>query len=674
MKNWVADTPDSDIIHRLEKDCCVNYLTATVLASKGFRTAGEVTESLQTSRLSNPFLITDMQKAVDIINHAIDNNEKICIYGDYDCDGIMSTVIMYSYLREIGADVIYYIPERSEGYGLNVKAIDDIHEQGVNLILTVDNGISAVDEAEYIYSIGMKLLITDHHQQGETLPRAEAILDPHRHDCESVFKDMCGAGLALKLVSALDGGNYTIAIEQFADLAALATVADVVPLISENRYLVSCGMRLIENTDRPALMALKEVCNIKKSVDTDAIGFRIAPRINATGRFGSPKYAVKLFLCEDYDTALVMAKELDELNEKRRKAESSITDEIYRITKENPDIVRERVIFICGKGWHHGVIGIVASRIEERFGKPCFIATESEDGEIRGSARAFGEFSVFDALTYASETLEKFGGHKSAGGFSIKSGRTEDFKNLLEEYALENHKKMPVFTLRANAVLNAGMINMKNLNELKLLEPYGEGNTRPYFIIENALINEVIPLSDGKYSKLRFELERRRFEAPAFSISADSLVVQSGDVCDMIVKLDKNEFNGNTSVGIFVQDIRPHGFNQSKYFAGREIFESFMRGEELPENYYSAMLPTRNEAVMIYKAISGAGIYSDKLFMKFCPQINYCKFLIIIEALRQLDIITVSSSDSVIKRTVTDKKSDFYSAPVISALMEKTGR
>ncbi|MBD5159468.1 MAG: single-stranded-DNA-specific exonuclease RecJ, partial [Ruminococcus sp.] len=413
---------------------------------------------------------------------------------------------------------------------------------------------------------------------------------------------------------------------------------------------------------------------IKKMVGTDTIGFSISPRINATGRFGSPKNAVRLFMCEDYDTALVMAKDLDELNAKRKNEENIIINEIYRITDQKPEIVRGRVIFICGKGWHHGVIGIVSARIEEHFGKPCFIATESEDGEIRGSARAFGEFSVFEALTYASGTLEKFGGHKSAGGFTIKSGRTEDFKNLLEEYALENHKKMPVFTLRANAVINAGMINIKNVNELKLLEPYGEGNERPYFIIQNALINEVIPLSAGKYIRLRFELEGRSFEAVSFLISPDSLIVQSGDVCDMIVKLGIKEFNGKTSIDIYVQDIRPHGFNQSKYFTGREIFESFMRGEELPENYYSAMLPTREEAVMIYKSISGAGISSDKLFMKFSPKISYCKFLFAVEALRQLGIITVSTSDNVIKKTVTNKKSDFYSAPVISALMKKNGR
>ncbi|MCM1316014.1 MAG: single-stranded-DNA-specific exonuclease RecJ [Prevotella sp.] len=674
MIKWIANNPDSDIIQKLMKGCCVTSLTATVLASKGFSTAEEVMKSLKIKELSNPFLIKDMQKAVDVINSAINNGEKICIYGDYDCDGIMSTVIMYSYLKEVGADVIYYIPERSEGYGLNVNAIDAIHSEGVQIILTVDNGIAAVSEADYIYSLGMRLVITDHHQQGETLPQAEAIIDPHRHDCTSPFKYMCGAGLALKLVAALDGGNYTIALEQFADLAALATVADIVSITGENRYLVSYGMRLIENTDRPALMALKEICKIKKSVDTDSIGFRISPRINAAGRFGSPKQAVELFLCEDYENALSMAQNLDELNEKRRREEAVIMNDIYRIIDENPDIVRERVIFICGSNWHHGVIGIVAARIEEHFGKPCFIATETSDGEIRGSARAFGEFSVFGALSYAAETLEKFGGHQSAGGFTIKSGMKEDFKNLLEKYALENHKKMPLLTVCADAVLTSEMINIKNINDLNLLEPYGEGNEKPCFIIENAFINEVIPLSDGKHSKLRIEIEKRRFEALAFFTSPDSLIVKSGDLCDMVVKLSINEFNGNTSINFIIQDIRPHSFQQNKYFSARDAFESFTRGEELPANYYRAMLPTHSEAVMIYKAISGAGVSSDKLYMKFCPALNYCKFSVAVEALRQLGIITVSSSDSVIKKTVTDKKSDFYSAPVISALMKKTGR
>lgn len=670
MKKWTAYNSERSIVQKIMSGLSVTPLTASVLASKGYSTPEEVMKNLYVSELSDPFLIKDMREAVDVINSAVDNGERICIYGDYDCDGIMSTVIMYSYLSEIGADVMYYIPERSEGYGLNTDAIDRIHESGAQIILTVDNGISAIDEAEYIYSLGMKLVVTDHHQEGDTLPRAEAVVDPHRHDCESPFKYMCGAGIALKLVAGLEEGDYTLAMEQFADLASIATVADIVSLTGENRFLVSYGMKLIDNTDRPSIMALKEVCKINKSVDSSAIGFRIAPRINAAGRFGSPKTAAELFLSESYEEALDIAKDLDALNEDRKNSETQIINEIYRMIDENPDIIRERVIFICGKSWHHGVIGIVASRIEEHFGKPCFIASEN-DSEIRGSARAFGEFSVFDALTYASETLEKFGGHVGAGGFTIKQGMKEDFHALLEKYALENHKSMPLFTIQADAVLLPNMINVDTVEELGILEPFGCENETPKFLINNARINEIIPLSEGKHSKLRIETGCCRVDALAFFKSPDELMVKKDDMCDMIVTLGINDFRGNKSINLFIYDVRPHRFEQNKYFSAQSAFEAFTRGEELPANYYRNMLPTRDETAVIYKCIPDSGISSDSLYMKFCPALNYCKFSVAIEALRQLGLITFSFSDSVIKRVKTTGKSDLNSAPILISLRQK---
>ncbi len=674
MKNWIEYKPDMNVVKKIMSGLSVTQLTATVLASKGYSTPEEVIANLKVSGLSDPFLIKDMEKAVDAINSAFYNGDRICIYGDYDCDGIMSTVIMYSYLSAIGADVIYYIPERSEGYGLNTDAIDTINERGAKLILTVDNGISAVAEAEYIYSLGMKLVITDHHQQGEILPRAEAVVDPHRNDCESPFKYMCGAGIALKLVSALEGGDYTFAMEQFADFATIATVADIVSLTGENRFLVSCGIKLIDNTDRPSIMALKEVCKIEKAIDTSTIGFRIAPRINASGRFGSPKTAMELFLSEDYEEALSIARELDAMNEERKSAETAITNDIYRMIDENPDIIRERVIFICGKDWHHGVIGIVASRIEERFGKPCFIASEN-DGEIRGSARAFGGFSVFGALTYASETLEKFGGHLGAGGFTIKQGMKEEFHALLEKYALENHKSMPLFTVKTDAVLSPNMISIDTVNELAMLAPYGYENEIPKFLIENALVNEIVSLSDGKHSKLCIETGGCKMEAMAFFKTPEELMVKKGDTCKMIVTLGINDFRGNKNVSLIINDVRPQKFEQEKYFNAQNAFEAFLRGEELPPQYYKRMIPTRDETVWIYKCITDKGISSDalymKLYMKYCPLLNYCKFSVAVEALRQLGLVTVSFSDMIIKRVKISGKADLNSAPILISLKEK---
>ena len=437
MKKWNISVPDKNAVSKLMIGCGITSLTAAALVQKGYSSPDSVMQKLNVDELSDPFLIKDMQEAADTINDAIDNNQRICVYGDYDCDGVMSTVILYSYLLEAGADVIYYIPERSEGFGLNKKAIDKISADGAELIVTVDNGISAIEEAEYIYSSGMKLVVTDHHQQGEILPRAEAIVDPHRNDCFSTFKFMCGAGIALKLVAALDGGDYITALEQFGDLAAIATIADIVSLTGENRFLVSYGMELIQNTDRPALIALKKVAGLdEKPLNSDSISFGLAPRINAAGRFGSPKTAAELFLCDDYDEALAIAQSLDKLNNERKKAEADIINEIFTMIADDPSLIRGRVIFICGKNWHHGVIGIVASRIMEHFGKPVFIASES-NGEIRGSARSFGDFSIFSALNSAAEVLEKFGGHPSAGGFTIKWARLKNSPYSLKDMLLK---------------------------------------------------------------------------------------------------------------------------------------------------------------------------------------------------------------------------------------------
>ncbi len=675
MKKWNVCVPDKSIVSKLMIGCGITSLTAAALVQKGYSSPDSVMQKLNVDELSDPFIIKDMKEAANTINEAIDNGQRICVYGDYDCDGVMSTVILYSYLLEVGADVIYYIPERSEGFGLNKNAVGKIAADGAKLIVTVDNGISAVEEADYIYSSGMKLVVTDHHQQGETLPRAEAVVDPHRNDCFSTFKYMCGAGIALKLVAALDGGDYTMALEQFGDLAAIATIADIVSLTGENRFLASYGMNLIRNSDRPALMALKKAAGLdEKPLNSDSVGFGLAPRINAAGRFGSPKTAAELFLCDDYDEALAIAQKLDKLNNERKKAESDIINEIFEMISKSPSLIRGRVIFICGKNWHHGVIGIVASRIMEHFGKPVFIASES-NGEIRGSARSFGEFSIFSALQSASEALEKFGGHPSAGGFTVKMGMTEKFSELLEKYAFENHKIMPVMTVTADSPLNPTELTLQNIEGLNVLEPFGADNEKPLFFIGNAEITDIVPLSAGAHSKLKIKFGFAQSDVLVFRSPPDSLCVKKGDFCDLIVTLGTNNFRGNVSINMIAQEIRPADFKQSKYFAAFSAFESFLRNEELPHAYYASMLPVRDDVVKIYLMIPDNGINSDTLYLKLNdPAINFCKFSVSIEALRQLGLIKMSYSDSKIYRVKVTHKADLNSAPILVSLRNKVGK
>lgn len=673
MKKWSVKQFDNSLISKLSLNCGISELAAATLAAKGYSSAESVMEKLEINELSSPFLIKDMQAAADTINDTVENGQRICVYGDYDCDGVMATVILYSYLYEIAADVTYYIPERSEGYGLNKNAIEKLHSDGIDLIVTVDNGISAIDEAEYIYSLGMRLVVTDHHQQGEQLPRAEAVVDTHRRDDCSPFKYACGAVIALKLVAAMDGGDYTFALEQFGDLAAVATVADIVSLTGENRFIVKNGLQLIENTDKPALIALKEVCGISnKKPDSTSIGFGIAPRINAAGRFGSPSTAMELFLAESYEEALPIAQELNNLNMKRREAENSIISEIYAMFDRNPQLLHERVICVCGKDWHHGVIGIIASRIVERFGKPCFIASE-ENGELRGSARSFGSFSVFGALTYAADVLEKFGGHVGAGGFTIKSGMSDEFGRLINRYALENHKEMPSYELSADYSLQPRQLTIENVRGLDVLQPFGTENEKPLFLIENAEITGIIPISNNIHSRIVIKFGNNTFDAMKFRTSPDQLPVVRGDMCDMIVALEVNTYRDKTSLSLIISDIRRHDFPQNKYFAALNSFESHMRGEELPANYYPSMLPSREDAATIYRLIQLDGINSEQLYFKICNKINYCRFCFAVEAMKELGLITCSCSDSVIRRVAVTQKADFNSAPVLNGLKSRIG-
>ncbi len=671
MKKWKIGNCQKEIISVLMSGCGVTSLTAAALANKGYSSPESVFRDLDPSELSDPFLITDMQRAADIINEAIESYQRICVYGDYDCDGIMSTVILYTYLLESGADVTYYIPERSDGYGLNKNAIMELSQQGTELIITVDNGISAVEEAEYIYSLGMKLIVTDHHRQGEVLPRAEAVVDPHRHDCLSTFKHLCGAGVALKLVAALCGGDCTFALEQFGDLAAIATIADVVSLTGENRFLVSYGLELIKNSDRPAIIALKNICLPDSSeIDSRSVSFGIAPMINSSGRFGSPKKAAELFLCEAPEKASAAAEELHELNNMRRQEEKRIMDEIFAMIENDPMLIRGRIIFISGKGWHHGVIGIAAARIMELFGKPCFIASE-ENGELRGSARSFEGFSVFEALTYASDALEKFGGHPGAGGFTINQGMADEFRRLLEEYALKNNKVMPVMTLSAATAVRPEELNVKNVGGISLLEPFGMDNEKPLFNISNALVTDIVSYSGGRHSGIMMKVGSNSFRGVYFRMPPHELSAFKGAKCDLMVTLELDHYRDDERLSIIVRDIRYSGFDQDAVFNALSAFEAFLRGEELPPAYYRRMLPSRDEAVRIYKNIPEFGISADNLFMRLKDNsLNYCKFSAAVEAMRQLGLVNVSA-ESKITRIKNTHKTDLFSAPVLSALSEK---
>ncbi len=671
MKKWIIRKPDKEIAEKIERETDLSSLCAEVLAGRGFESAKDAAEKFFNDKLSDPFLLRDMQEAVDIINEALENADKICIYGDYDCDGITSTVMLYSYLECMGADVFYRLPERHEGYGLNPDVVREIADQGTKLIITVDNGISALPEAELIYELGMKLVITDHHLPGEELPLAEAIVNPHRKDCPSIFKNLCGAGVVLKLIAALEDGDYQTAVNEYCEIAAIGTVADIVELSGENRYIVSQGLRLMENSERCGIKALIQKSGVKFPLTSTAVAFGLAPRINASGRFGSPTLAARLLLTEDEEEAVMLANELNKLNENRKKTENDIIDNISLTINSNPEITCNRVMVLSGNNWHHGVIGIVAARIVERFDKPCFIITIEGD-EARGSARAFGDFSVYKTLDYCSDVLLKFGGHMGAGGFSLKTSDIPEFERLIQEYADKNFSTMPVPELTAEKLLMPTEITVENIDDLKILEPYGEGNPQPVFALAGAEVMQIIPLSNGLHTKLKIKYGNIFLDMLLFRHSPDEVQLKDGDKADFMATLETRVYKERKSISIIVKDYRKSGMQQSKFFAARDAYEKFRRNEQLPDAYYKKICPDRDELIPVYKAISSGKCSTETLYMSVASDsMNYCKLNLCVDIFKELGLINVNHFSNEITAVKNPVKTNIDNSEILKSLRSR---
>ncbi len=672
MKKWKIASPDKKIAENLSKNGGISMLCAEVLAARNIKSLEEAAQLLNCDGLSDPFMLQDMQVAVDVINEAIDSGVPICIYGDYDCDGIMATVILYSYLLELGVDVTYYIPERDEGYGMNEAAVRKLKEEKVGLIVTVDNGITALKEAELIYELGMRLVVTDHHQPLEELPRAEAVVDPHRSDCPSPYKKYCGAGIALMLVAALNDGDYTIAMEAFAELAAIATVADVVDLSGENRFLVQRGLMYLANIERPGLLALMEKSGVLgKPLTSTSLAFSIAPRINAAGRFSSPSRAVCLLLAEEQDDANKLVDELELCNRARKEEEEKILLEVEKQIARQPYLLSERVLIFAGKNWHHGVIGIAAARLQERFGKPVFMITIEESG-ARGSARSFGEFSVFDCLNACREHLTKYGGHPGAGGFSLEKESIPEFIKSIAKYSAEYFPEMPVLTVKADKLMLPVDMTIENIGGLSVLEPSGAGNPSPVFALCHAVLKELVPLSGGVHTKLKLIYGTMAIEALLFRVSPENVNLKPEDMCDLLVSAGINTYNGRKSISLIVQDYRRSGVKQAKYFAALSAYDKFVRDEELSKAYYAAISPKREELVAVYKSIGEKAIDIDALFMRMQSiDMNYCKLRIALDIFNELGLVSIDLYNGTVKKIHIDGSVNLEDSVLLSKVRKK---
>lgn len=660
LKRWKIGEPDSKKAEQLRRQGSISQLCAEVLVSRGIENIERAAELLNVSEMTDPFLLKDMDRAVERILAAVDSGERICVYGDYDCDGVTATVMLTDWLLCAGADVTWYIPTRKEGYGMREEQIRRLHDEGVSLIITVDNGISAIDEAKLIRELGMELVVTDHHRAGDVLPEAAAVVDPFRPDCTSPYKTICGAVVVLKLISALDGGEWEPALEQFGDLAALATIADVMPLDGENRFIVQTGLKLLANTDRMGLISLMAVCGMAdgEPITAQNAAFQLIPRINAAGRFATATLAAKLLLTDDPEEAQILAGEIHSLNQERRATEQEIIDQILDEIRRAPELLHARVLVFAGENWHHGVIGIVAARLMERFGKPCFLMAREADG-FRGSARSFGDFSVFECLKACASHLLRYGGHTGAGGFTVTESEKDAFCMAIQSYAAEYNPVMPVMTAEAVRALDPQTLTPENVEGLSILEPFGMGNPKPMFVLNQMLVTEVLPLSGGVHTKLRLRSDNVQHEVLMFRFRPEETGITSGMQIDVLISADVKEYMGRQSLTLRVEDWRISQAAQEQAIAAQAAYDAYCRGEKLPSPaYYQRMCPHRKDLVTVYQLVQRMPMTISQICTLLKDKgMNRCRARMIADIFRELNLLSYDAvTETLAKCSVTQKR------------------
>ncbi len=556
-KKWSFYEVEQEKINEISNKYNITKLLAQILVNRGITEEKEIRTFLEPTRndFYDPFLLPDMEKAVDRIIEAINNQEKVMIFGDYDVDGITSVTVLKKFLKERGLETGYYIPNRlEEGYGLNKEAVEKIIEQGYTLIITVDCGISGIEEIEECNKLGVQTIVTDHHEQGENIPNAYAVVDAKRKDNKYPFRELAGVGIVFKLIQAI---STKLNLEEkeylkYLDIVAVGTISDIVPLINENRVIAKLGLMLIKMTKNIGLRELIIASNYKQ-IDSNTISFGIAPRINACGRMGHQEEALKLFLTDNIVEAKEITNKLNKYNSERQEKEGNIFKQaLEKLQTEN--IENRNTIVLGGDNWYHGVIGIVASKLTESFFKPTILVCfEGEEG--KGSGRSIPSFDLHEALSYSGDYLEKFGGHAMAVGLTLKKENFENFKEKFEEFAEQKNIKQILPTIKIDCEISKNDLKLETVEELKKLEPFGEKNQRPCFVYKGLKINSIRALSEGKHLKLSLRDDNQLIDAIGFNLGhlVDEFLI--GDKVDIVGILEINEYNGIKKVQINLKDI-----------------------------------------------------------------------------------------------------------------------
>ncbi|MBR2371208.1 MAG: single-stranded-DNA-specific exonuclease RecJ [Clostridia bacterium] len=687
---YSQDLTDADSAISIISDTLkVSRIFATLLYNRGYTTptAAERFLKFEDDLLHDPYLMKDMDKAVERLSAALENKEKICIYGDYDVDGVTAVTTLYTYLKSFGADVSYHIPDRStDGYGLSLSAVEKLARQSVELIITVDTGVTACEEAQFASRLGMDMIITDHHECRPEIPDAIAVVNPHRPDCPYPFKELAGVGVVFKLICAYEimlckkqGRDVLEGVREicnsYIDLVAIGTISDVMPLKDENRLIVKKGLSLIENTDRIGLSALIDAISAgtltksasqyptqkkKRKITSGYVGFGIAPRINAAGRISKATKAVDLLLAESPKEAAALAEELCEINRQRQIEENRIAEQAYVKIDESFDPKNDRVIVVDDDNWHQGIIGIVSSKITEKYGRPSILITYDSSnsgfpspGDVgKGSGRSIKGVNLVEALTSCADLLEKYGGHELAAGLSVTRSNVAELRARLNDYiraGISLDKMRPV--VEVDCSLTADEITLETASELYLLEPYGISNPTPVFMLEDAVIQKIIPVGTGKHTKLILSSGGKTVLAMYFGMAGINFEYIVGQRVDVLFNLDINEYQGVKSVQLIVQDMRPSYKLDCEIFAAKELYEALSQDESLavPET----VIPSREECAAVYTAVrkefrSGKNTFTEpellSLVNLYCAEaMDYTKLVYILKIFNELKICRVDA-------------------------------
>ncbi len=687
-KTWSLAAPtatEADDVAALQQALGISSVLAKLLSRRGYRTADEALRFFNCTDavLHRPFLMKDMDLAVARMRRAVEAHERIVIYGDYDVDGVTSVSLLYLYLTELGADVAYYIPSRTgEGYGLSVAAIDKFAADGVTCIITVDTGITANEEVRYAADRGIDMVITDHHECRLPLPEAVAVVDPHRPDCPYPFKELAGVGVAFKFVTAYES---QLAVERgerevdgvrricsrYADLMAIGTVADVMPIVDENRVMVKYGIEQLKETKRAGLAALIEEASAgtrgageaprRKKITASFIGFTLAPRLNAAGRMSDASLAVALLLEKDAEEAKRLASELCEINHQRQVEENRMAQEVFARIDEDFDLDQTHVLVLEADHWRQGVIGIVASRVTERYGMPSILITF--DGAVagngspqdagKGSGRSVKGINLVEALSDSADLLLKYGGHELAAGLTVRRDRIAAFRERINAYAATHAEANDGVTVLIDAELPFGEINMSLAEELTALEPFGVGNPLPRFLVRDVTVERIAELGGGKHLKLTVTDGDRALYALLFSTSRSEIEFGEGDRIDLVCTLDINEYRDLRSVQLTVQDARLSCSYQSELEEGRRRYRELRAGA--PFDAEESVLPDRALFAHVYTALRrefrrGKSEYGEVELLSLVNMAAPCKITYpclkyILEIFRELQICGVEELD-----------------------------